>query len=192
MNAFFDVVGRYIDVSEDLRYVMMQCADFHRFEKKQLMHKAGTVCESLHFIIKGATRCYYNQPDGKEIVCYFAFEDEFITAIDSFFTRTPGVLSLEAMETTETFSITRNALDDLYKRFHEMEKLGRLLTEKEFMWLLNRSFSQQFTSAEDRYQQLVHDKPEIFLRVPLGYIASFLGISQETLSRIRAKKEFLI
>jgi CRP-like cAMP-binding protein len=192
MNAFFDVVSRYIDVSEELSYAIMQSAQYYSFEKKQVIHKSGTTCESLHFIVKGASRCYYNQPDGKEITCYFAFENEFITAIDSFFARKPGVLTLEAIEVTETFAVSRAALDALYNRFHEMEKLGRLITEKEFTWLLNRSFSQQFTTAEERYQLLLHDKPGIFLRVPLGHIASFLGISQETLSRIRAKKEFLI
>jgi CRP/FNR family transcriptional regulator, anaerobic regulatory protein len=191
MNSFFDTVEQYINLNDELRYAIIQCATFHRFEKKQLLHKAGTICEQLHFIIKGAARCYYHQPDGKEITCYFAFENNFITAIDSFFSHGPGILATDALEPTETFSISKQSLHALYNRFHEMEKLGRLITEKEFSWLLNRSFAQQFTTAEEKYQQLLHNSPQIFLRVPLGHIASFLGISQETLSRIRAKKEFL-
>jgi CRP-like cAMP-binding protein len=105
----------------------------------------------------------------------------------SFLTQTPDVRGVEVLEPSLLWSFSYGDLEKLYRQWHEIERLGRLLTNHAYILVQQRFDALLFSTATQRYQTLVQTHPTLVQRVPLGMIASYLGITQETLSRIRAQ-----
>lgn len=174
-----DIVHMPKEIEEEIMHAFQK----EEFPKRTVLEKQGSICNKLYFIEKGLARLFYEK-EGKDITGWFSTENHFITCNDSFFQKTPSHLSLELLEDSTLYSISYNQLNDLFK-YKEMERFGRLLTYNLLSELSERVYSTLFQPAEKRYQLLVVRYPEVALRAPLGDIASYLGISQETLSRIR-------
>lgn len=155
------------------------------FKKKVIVEHNGTVYKKLYFIASGMARLYYNR-NGKDITGWFSKEGDFVTANDSFFQKKPSLLNLEFLEDSIAFTITINELEALFDKYHEFERFGRKLMHHILVYLSEKNYVMLFQSAENRYQLLLNHLPEVAQRAPLGDIASYIGISQETLSRIRA------
>jgi CRP-like cAMP-binding protein len=163
----------------------------HSFEemvlsKNDCLITEGKVCRYLYFVQQGALRGYYNV-DGKEITHWFGFENDFVTSFHSFITQEPAVESIQLMEGAILRRISKDTLTGLFSQYHEIETLVRIAYEKYYIRLEERYVNAQFKTATERYENLLLHTPHIIERVPLGYIASYLGISQETLSRIRGR-----
>lgn len=156
-------------------------------EKETILVKEGAYSDQLYFIIKGGIKAYYLK-DGKEITDWFAFENDFICAINSFFLQIPSPHYIETLEGTTILSIDRASIEKLCDQYHDFERLGRLSTTRTMLRLQRKVVSLQFETAENRYYNLLEIYPDIELRVPLRDIASFIGITPETLSRIRSSK----
>jgi len=154
--------------------------------KNDLLVTHGNRCRHLYFLQQGALRGYYTL-DGKEITHWFGFENDFVTSFHSFITGQPAVESIQLLQGSILWSISREDLNVLLDRFSEIERLVRIVYENYYIRLEERFINSQFKSAGERYQNLLEQSPHIIERVPLGYIASYLGISQETLSRIRGR-----
>ena len=118
---------------------------------------------------------------------YEGFEKDFVTSFHSFITESPAVENIQLLEGCILWAISRETLTALYRQFHEIETLVRISYEKYYIRLEERYVNAQFKTATERYENLLQDTAHILERVPLGHIASYLGISQETLSRIRSK-----
>lgn len=146
----------------------------------------GKICRHLYFLEQGALRGYYNL-EGKEITHWFAFAQDFVTSFHSFITQQPAVENIQLLEGSILWVITKDNLTRLLNEYHEIERLVRIAYEKYYIRLEHRFVNAQFKTATERYQELLVEAPHIIERVPLGAIASYLGISQETLSRIRSK-----
>lgn len=142
-------------------------------------------CNYLYFIDKGILRGHYFL-DTKDITNWFAQENEFATCFYSFIAKKPSVEGIQALENSEITQISYTALQTLYTTFPETERVGRIITETYYLKLEERLLNIQFKSAKERYQNLLETKPSIIKRAPMGQIATYLGISQETLSRMRA------
>ncbi len=151
------------------------------------MHDAAKVCTKSYFIQKGLMRTYFIK-DGKEISEYFPAEGEWSNSPRSFRTRKPDIYYIDAIEDTEVFCLHVNDLMYLFDNFPEMERYARLSMGTVFGHLLERITSMRFTSAKEKYNHFMATYHDIHHRIPLGMIASYLGITQETLSRIRAEK----
>ncbi|HVK49138.1 MAG TPA: Crp/Fnr family transcriptional regulator [Pseudobacter sp.] len=154
--------------------------------KNELLIEAGKVCRHLYFLDQGCLRGYYNL-DGKEITHWFGFENDFVTSFHSFITQQPAVENIQLMEGCVLWSISKETLNKLVDQYREAERLLRIAYEKYYIRLESRFVNSQFRTAAERYEMLLEENPEIIGRVPLGYIASYLGISQETLSRVRSR-----
>ena len=154
--------------------------------KNDFLVTHGKRCRHLYFLQQGALRGYYTL-DGKEITHWFGFENDFVTSFHSFITGQPAVESIQLLQGSILWSISREDLNVLLDRFSEIERLVRIVYENYYIRLEERFINSQFKSAGERYQNLLEQSPHIIERVPLGYIASYLGISQETLSRIRGR-----
>jgi len=152
---------------------------------KNILNKGGR-CAQLYFIERGLLRGYYFDDD-KEITHWFAQEGEFATGFYSFISKEPSFEFVQALEDCSLIEISYAALQNLYAKFPETERLGRLITESYYLKLEERLLSLQFKSAKERYHNLLTGNPKLLQRAPLGQIASYLGITQETLSRIRAE-----
>lgn len=155
-------------------------------QKGDFLITEGKVCNHVYFLEQGCVRGFYNL-DGKEISYWFAFENNFVTSFFSFITRKPGVENIQLIEDCTLWAITYDDLQKLYTKHPDMERLGRIMHERYYVMLEERFVSNHFKEARERYENLLTHAPHILQRVPLGYIASYLGITQETLSRIRGK-----
>ena len=154
-------------------------------KKNKPLVKEGQVCTKLYFIEKGVGRSYYLTEAGKDVTQWFFVEGQFMTSIESFFQQNPSLYYLEMLEDAVLYSITRENLDLLFARYHNMEKLGRLLSTEMLTRVVNKLSAIQFQTARERHDYMLTEFPDIANRVALGHIASYLGMTQETLSRIR-------
>jgi CRP-like cAMP-binding protein len=157
------------------------------FDKSTLLVKEGQNADKVYFIANGSARAYYLK-DGKEITDWFAFENDFISSIGSFFENIPSPHFIELLEPTTFLEITRKDVFELSDKHHDFERLGRIVTTKTMLTLRKRIISLQFETAQQKYENLITIRPDIIQRVPLTHIASYLGITLETLSRIRNQK----
>jgi CRP-like cAMP-binding protein len=157
------------------------------FPKNYLLHREDTVCRKLFFIEKGMARIFYHK-DGKDITFTFAPENTFTTLVDSFFEQKPSRYNLELLEAGTVSVINYDDLMNLFKKTHEIEAFGRIITTEFLKSFSDRLNSILFQTAAERYETLQTRYPAILTRVSLGHVASYLGITQETLSRLRAKK----
>lgn len=153
--------------------------------KNQTLVHQGDVCKFLYFVEQGMGRSYYLNEHGKEITQWFFGVGKFMTSADSFFQQTPSLYYLEVLENTIVYSVSKENLDRLFAKYHKMEKLGRLVTIEMLTKITNKINAIQFQTARERYDYMLSEFPDIVYQVPLGHIASYLGMTQETLSRIR-------
>lgn len=160
--------------------------EIEEFKKGDILISIGKTCHKLYFIEKGLLRTYCITSDGKEINLEFSMENQFITAMDSFYNKASSEVTIESLEDTRVYSISRDKLYSFYEKYPLLNKIGRILTEENFMrrerWHVNKLC---MYSAE-RYEHLIQNFPDLVKRIPLNHLASYLGMSKEHLSRIRA------
>lgn len=148
--------------------------------------KEGQTSSGLFIIEKGLVRMFYRKGD-KEINSLFALENEVITSSRTLFFELPAKENIQFMEDSIIHSISRKDLYELCNLYPEINTIERLATEAYSVALEDRIFSLQTLSSTERYDELVRDNPQILQRVSLGHIASYLGVTIETISRIRKK-----
>lgn len=151
------------------------------------MHDASYVCTRSYFIQQGLLRTYFLK-DGKEVSEYFSDEGEWVNSPRSFTQRRLDIYYIDAIENTNAFCIYVKDLVYLFDTFPEMERYARLSMGTIFGHFLERITSMRFTTAKEKYLHFCETYQGVYHRIPLGMIASYLGITQETLSRIRAEK----
>lgn len=161
--------------------------EHYSFSKKSIIIEPETPATILYFITQGAIREYIINDKGNDISVWFGFENDVAVCLASFISTKPSYTGLQALEEVQAYGIQREILYQLYDEFPEIERLGRLMTERYFV--ATEAYRRGFhhLSAAQRYIELISTSPEIVQRIPLTHIASYLGVSLETLSRIRAK-----
>jgi CRP-like cAMP-binding protein len=178
---------KYIKLSDTLKSELANRLVLKTFKKGELIHNADTVCTKSYFIQKGILRTYFIK-DGKEISEYFCGETEWVNSPRSFMQKQLDIYYIDAIENAEVFCLHVNDLMFLFNNFPEMERYARLSMGSIFGHLIERITSLRFTTAKEKYIHFCSTYQDIYARIPLGMIATYLGITQETLSRIRAEK----
>ena len=158
------------------------------FNKGEVVVREGQYSEKAYLIIKGCARAYYLK-DGKDISDWFTFENQFIASIVSFFGNVPSPHYIEFVEDSIVLKFSKNTVDILSKKHHDFERLIREVVTETMLGLCERLHTIQFTKADERYRLLINIYPDITQRITLTHIASYLGITLETLSRIRSPKK---
>ena len=184
MNEFIEHFKGLTKVSVDLEMELLSISNPITVNKGALLHKAASTCKKTFWIQKGLLRTYYLK-DGKEITNVFASEGEWITSVQSFIKNEPDQYYLQAIENSEVYALSKDHLKFLFENFQEMERFGRITMSSYYIRLSEKLESYQFTSAKDKYVHFCKVYNSILNRLPLGMVASYLGITQETLSRIR-------
>ncbi|MTI30177.1 Crp/Fnr family transcriptional regulator [Xanthovirga aplysinae] len=156
--------------------------------KGEIVVREGQFSDKAYLIVQGCARAYYLK-DGKDISDWFAFEDEFMASIVSFFCKEPSPHYIEFVEDSLVIEFSRDTIDRLCSKHHDFERLISKVVTKTMLGLRERLSSILFNKAEERYKQLINIRPDITNRIPLTHIASYLGITLETLSRIRNPKK---
>ncbi|MFK7811749.1 MAG: Crp/Fnr family transcriptional regulator [Maribacter sp.] len=181
------IVSQFGPLSAEAISDIKKVGEIRKVAKGEIFVKDGEFSYELYYIVKGGARAYYLK-DGKTITDWFAFENDFISSIVSFFLGVPSQHYMEVFEDTTFMVLQLKDIEMLCDEYHDFERLGRLSTTKTMIQLQQRIVSLQFKTSQERYDSLLEKYPQIELRAPLGDIASYLGITQETLSRIRSSK----
>ncbi|MBN9385465.1 MAG: Crp/Fnr family transcriptional regulator [Chitinophagaceae bacterium] len=159
-----------------------------KIKKGDFFNLQYMVCNDLGLIIKGIFRIYYSNPEtGEEKNIFFFSENQFVVSFRSFVTRIACHYFIEAMEESEIIYITYRDLTSLYGTHPNWARFGRLLAEQFFSYSQTRTEELLFFSPEQRYIRLLDEHPNIINRIPAYHIASFLGITNPSLSRIRKR-----
>ncbi|MCW3465332.1 Crp/Fnr family transcriptional regulator [Chitinophaga nivalis] len=166
---------------------LTSCCQLRKLPKNHLLVHSGDHSDKLFFVVQGALRAYFLQ-DEKDITDWFAFENNFITAIVSFLGQVPSPHQIETMEPSLVLVIDRHDLEIICRQHPDMEHLYRLCLADTLLKLQQHIIAQRYKTAADRYAALISSQPGVVNRVPLKHIASYLGISQESLSRIRGRR----
>jgi CRP-like cAMP-binding protein len=180
-------VRRITNIADDEWQMFVSGARIRYIRKKEHFLKQDQVCRYIGIITEGCVRHYY-LVNGEEITNDFNFEDMVTGGYRSFSTGDPSRFNVVAMEDTTMVTFTRSHLHHLYEMSRSWQTIGRILLENIFNRKQLREESFLLETPAMRYERLLETSPWILNRVPLGYIASYLGMKQETLSRIRAKK----
>jgi len=162
-------------------------AHFNRrvIRKNEFLIKQKDICNELVFIEKGIFRHYHYTAEGKEATACFLLENNFAFEVVSFLTRVPSHEIMQALEDSVVYSINYYTLQQLYLKHPLLERFGRIIMEEQFAEFKKIVLAQLRETAEERYLKLLEERSEIFQRVPLKHIASFLGINNTSFSRIR-------
>jgi CRP-like cAMP-binding protein len=155
----------------------------------KLILKKGSSGDELYFIVKGVARGMIVE-DGREITTWINEENEVIGTIRNLGIRRPSEEMVQALETCELVAIPYDLIERLYREFPETNVVGRIILEESYRDAEERAYIARIHSAEKRYKRLMETRPNLCNRIPLKHIASYLGMTLETLSRIRNKRNF--
>lgn len=144
------------------------------------------VCKHIAFLTSGIARVYHLH-DGKEITDYFntTFRNQFVSSFVSFLKQQPSREYVEILTDAQMLLVDYNDLEKLYGKFKSIERLGRLMAERNYLLALERIESLQYRNATERYESFLKLYPQLINQIPNHYIASYLGVTPESLSRIR-------
>jgi len=176
-----------VPLSKELLEQLEDKSKMEQIEKGTLLVKEGQVAHRLYFLAKGTARTYYVH-NGKDITSWIYKENTPFTTWYSYLEQQPSFENLEVLEDATLVSFSKNALEELYKDQPALERYGRKMMEQQLSFLDAFYKGYLFMSAKEKYDLLLSVFPDVTLRVNLGHVASLLGISQETLSRIRSLK----
>ncbi|MBS1505326.1 MAG: Crp/Fnr family transcriptional regulator [Bacteroidetes bacterium] len=158
--------------------------------KKTMLLKQGAICDRIYFIENGLARSFYVHGN-EEITTWIMKENDMVISLRSFFTQTPSLESIELLENSRLEYLNYSDLQEIYNEYYESNIIGRLLTEYYYALSEERTYSLRVQNSKERYESLLKAQPNLVKRVPLKYIASYLSMAPETLSRLRAKtREF--
>ncbi len=164
-----------------------QSFEFRKYPRKTLLLSAGEICDFEAYINKGCIRSYFINEDGAEVTLQFATEDWWVSDIASFHERTPSKVFIETLESCELLILTPVTKEALLSKVPKFERIFRIMIQRNLARLQERLFLTITTEGTQKYLDFVQRYPQIIQRVPQHYIASFLGITPEFLSKVRKK-----
>jgi len=186
-EQLFHVFSKMGGLSNILKEAIIEQSKIISFPKNQKILSEGEKSDRIYFIVKGAVRVFYLNKEGIETNTWFLFENELAISVYSFFTSQPSFEYIETLEDSVFIVLQKEKLDWLYEHFVEFNIVGRRLTELYYIRNEAQANALRMFSAKQRYEQLIQNQPQLLNRVSLSHISSYLGISRETLSRIRKK-----
>lgn len=183
LRAFF---SRFVDLPDEAWQEVWAAGHPVQYEKKRLLLQPGQVCDRMLFLHEGAIRAYRIQ-DGVDLTYFFYFPDAFAfaTEFSSFQTGRPTTYYLECIEPCRMTAFYKADIYRLYERHPAMQKFGRLMAEEAYLLMDRRASQFQFDSLETRYLAMLEEEPGLLQRVPQHLIATYLGVTPESLSRIK-------
>lgn len=186
MTNVIDKITSLYPISDDTIRTLKESVTICHFPKKHLLIKENTFSRSAYFIEKGMTRSFW-LVNGEEITTSFSWEGGIVFSMDEFYYNKLSEEFVETLEEVVAYKISLSDLNRLFQTNIELANWGRIIHQDEYR-RLHRSHKERLTlPAKERYEEFKQQFPQIYQRVNLGYIASYLGITLSTLSRLRAQ-----
>ncbi len=158
-----------------------------KLAKGKILHHSGEICEQVFFVLQGAVRGYIKEDD-KDSTTWITIENEMVAAIYSFINQVPSIENMQAIEDCSLLAMSHTALHEMFDLYPETNVLARKIFEKYYSDAEVRALIARLKSADKKYKFFLETYSHLSNRIPLKYIASFLGIKLETLSRVRGLK----
>lgn len=186
-NKLLYYIKKWVEINAEQEKMILSAFETQSIKKKKDLLTPGNICEHIYFITSGSFRSYFVDDKGIEHIYQIRLENSWISDLESFFSQRPSKYYIEALENSEMLCLSFERLEKLYEEVPILERYFRILFQKAYINALERLNATMWESAVDRYHDLLKEHKDIFQRVPLVYIASYLGITPESLSRIRKK-----
>ena len=185
----FEVFEAYIRpkaalTQDELKHIR-SLATMKKLRRRQLLLQEGEVCRHKVFVCKGLLRAYRLKDDGTEVIMRFSAENNWIIDHESFVNRTPAKCNIEAIEDTEVILWNAEQMAELFTAIPAFRAYSDRLISNSLDASQERILANISYTAEEKYEHFIHSFPDVFKRVPLHMVASYLGVSRETLSRVR-------
>lgn len=186
-ELFFQHFNKVVPITTEEQELIKPYLKFKKLRKKQYLLQEGEVCKAFAFVTKGALRQYYIDESGNENIIQFALEGWSIADMYSFLTGEPSVYNIDALEDCELILIDKAANDELTEKLRKYETYGRIQITRAYVALQRRLTSMISLTVEERYNEFLKQYSNIVQRVPQHMIASYMGLTPETLSRARKR-----
>lgn len=186
MNPLLFELKKYGNISSEIESELNNYIKISHKKRGDFFLKQGQINSSLFVMKQGLVRAFFKKED-KEINTWFGMENELIGSILPLYSKQPSFENIQFLEDSLIYSISSENLNEMYKLHPTFNLIGRKIAEQLCEFLEERITSLHIENAEERYKALVKEHPDLIQRVNLGHIASYLGITQETLSRIRGR-----
>ena len=175
-----------VTLNQEEENAFLAILEIKQVKKKEFLLQEGKICSKITFINSGCFRIFFNV-EGLENTIQFFFADAWYTDYSSFLTGIPSVENMQALENSEVVQFSQKDIYALYDRYPVFDRVGRIMAENAFRSIsrLNQMLTNEI--PEQRYLNLLKQRPEVVERIPQHYIASYLGIKPESLSRIRKR-----
>ena len=183
-SDFYTFLNRFASFTEAELAEINKCFHPLKLKKGKPFLRQGQHCRHVVFIVKGVLRIFYMK-EGKPVTRYLGMEPSFITSLSSFISQTPAHENIEAIEDSELLLISYEDMLRLCKVQHAWETLYRKVLEHMFMCVEDRIREFITLTAEERYATILRDRPRLIQRVPQKYIASYIGVAPQSLSRLQ-------
>jgi len=181
-------LSRHVTLSNEEEEIILSLFTARKFRKHQYILQEGDITRHESFVAQGLTRTYEVDDKGQEHIVQFGPEDWWVGDMYSFLTETPTRYNIDCLEDTEVFQVTKGDLERLYLRVPKLERHFRIMIQNAYIASVHRISSTLQKTAAERYQEFIGKYPQIHQRVPNHQIASYLGITPQSLSRIRSGK----
>lgn len=185
LKSFRSFIEKFIPIDDELFNTIISNFEYKKVARKEFLLEAGKTADKIFFLSEGFVRFFHIKNDGSEITSDFYFAPGLITSFTSFISQKLAIVNIQAMVKMDVLFIQHKKLMALYDKEHKVERLGRLLAEQVFITSEKHLLSFLNDSPQDRYLWLMKEYPEYVKNIPLHYLASYLGITAESLSRIR-------
>jgi CRP-like cAMP-binding protein len=186
MKKLIEQLGSIYPLSVPLKAYLINTVEVREIKRRERLVRPGQVCEHMYYIEKGLFRGSYLQ-HGKEQCLWFMKEGNMMTSIVSYDKEKPSLESIYAMENGRIYSVTKQQLEHIYHNYLEFNFIGRTMTQQYYVLAAEREQLLRIKTAAEKYERFLRLYPDLEERILAKYIASYLGISMETLSRIKNK-----
>lgn len=179
-----EIIKSEVNLSDEIYELFLNSSIRKKVKKNQILFNPNRATNKILFVETGILRGY-RIIDGKEFTHHFYFSDWFATDFESFLKGNPSQIYIETLTNTIFYEFNKKDFIDLYKKHHQLEKLGRIIAEKAYLSTVEKLLDMQIFSLKQRYNSLIKKNPDLFQKVPQKHIASYLGVSEQSLSRIK-------
>lgn len=184
-QLLFNIERAFKAAPEELEALRTAFTPLH-LEKNECFLQAGRPCTHLAVLTKGCMRLFYDSPE-KESCNNFFFENAIVGSLAGFISGLPSMVTIVAIDPCDLQILSKDQIQDLTRKYPSLKSMADVVLKEHLIWAEKREASLLRDSPEDRFRSLLEEHPKIFKRVPLHYIASYLGITPETLSRYRSR-----